>query len=82
MRRLTTADAGFEAAFAALLDEARDTTARVDQPVAAIIADVRARGDAALCELTERLDGHQVAPGGLRVTASGEDPVAELGPRQ
>ena len=76
MRRLTTADPGFETAFTALLDEARDTTARVDQPVAAIIADVRARGDAALCELTERHDGHRVAPDGLRITEAEVDAAA------
>ncbi len=52
MKRLSTAEPGFAAAFDALLQQARDTTARVDAPVAAIIAAVRARGDAALCEYT------------------------------
>ena len=69
MKRLSTAEAGFEPAFAALLDEARDTTARVDAAVAAIIADVRARGDAALVDLTARFDGWTPAnPAALRVT--------------
>ena len=69
MKRLSTASPDFPAAFAALLDEARDTTARVDGVVAGIIADVRARGDAALIDLTTRFDGW--APAGaaaLRVT--------------
>jgi len=69
MRRLSTTDATFGAAFSALLDEARETTARVDAAVAAIIADVRARGDAALIEFTARFD--RWAPAGaaaLRVT--------------
>lgn len=69
MKRLTTASPDFPAAFAALLDEARDTTARVDSVVAGIISDVRARGDAALIDLTTRFDGW--APAGaaaLRVT--------------
>lgn len=57
MKRLSTASPDFPAAFAALLDEARDTTARVDGVVAGIIADVRARGDAALIDLTTRFDG-------------------------
>ncbi len=57
MKRLRTADPAFEAAFAALLDEARDTTARVDAVVAEIIAEVRARGDSALLDLTARFDG-------------------------
>ena len=67
MRRLATADEGFEAAFSALLDTARDTTARVDGAVAAIIAAVRARGDAALCELTARFDRLTLTPERLRV---------------
>ena len=69
MKRLDTASPDFPAAFAALLDEARDTTARVDSVVAGIIADVRTRGDAALIDLTTRFDGW--APAGataLRVT--------------
>ena len=69
MIRLHTRDPGFEADFAALLDQARETTSRVDSVVRAIIEDVRARGDAALCEYTERFDGVAVAPGALRVTA-------------
>ncbi len=66
MQRLSTADAGFEARFAAIIEDGRDTTTRVDAAVAAIIADVRARGDAALLELTARFDRWQ--PGALRVT--------------
>jgi histidinol dehydrogenase len=58
MRRLDTREPGFDSAFAALIDAARETTARVDEAVAAIIADVRARGDAALLDLTARFDGH------------------------
>jgi histidinol dehydrogenase len=68
MRRLATADPGFAAAFAALLQQARDTTARVDAPVAAIIADIRARGDAALIELTARFDRLELTADTLRVT--------------
>jgi histidinol dehydrogenase len=56
MRRLDTRDPGFERAFAALLDEARETTARVDDVVRDIIARVRAEGDAALLDLTARFD--------------------------
>ena len=46
--RIDTAASGFRADFAALLAQARETTESVDQAVAAIIADVRAEGDAAL----------------------------------
>ena len=69
MKRLKTADETFEPAFAALLDEARETTNRVDAVVAEIIAAVRARGDAALIDYTTRFD--RWAPAGvaaLRVT--------------
>jgi len=57
MKRLSTFSPDFETAFAALLDEARATSARVDAVVAEIIAAVRARGDAALIDFTARFDG-------------------------
>jgi histidinol dehydrogenase len=54
--RLDTRDEGFEAAFAALLVAKRETDADVDDAVAAIIDDVRERGDAALVDYTNRFD--------------------------
>ena len=69
MRRLSTADAGFDAAFRGLLNESRETTARVDGVVAAIIAAVRDRGDAALCDYTRQFDRQDLTPATLRVTA-------------
>ncbi len=68
MRRLSTADAGFEPAFAALLAEARETTEQVDAAVAAIIAEVRTAGDAALCAYTERFDRLALTADRLRIT--------------
>lgn len=56
MIRLSTAEPGFEAGFRALLDQARETTSRVDAAVSGIIAEVRAKGDAALLDLTARFD--------------------------
>jgi len=53
---ISTRDAGFEGAFATLLDAKREDAQDVDDTVAAIIADVRARGDAALIELTAKFD--------------------------
>lgn len=53
---LDFSDADFEIAFTALLGAKREEATDVDDAVAAIIADVRARGDAALIELTERFD--------------------------
>ena len=65
---LDTADPGFAAGFAALLATARETTEQVDAAVAAIIAEIRARGDAALCDYTARFDRMRLDPAGLRVT--------------
>ena len=59
MKRFCSRDAGFEAAFAALLDDARETTQKVDGVVSGIIADIRARGDAALVDYTSRFDRWQ-----------------------
>jgi histidinol dehydrogenase len=68
MRFLDASDAGFGAAFDALLGEARDTTARVDSVVADILARVRAEGDIALCDYTARFDGVTLTPADLRIT--------------
>ena len=56
LRRLSTRDAGFDAALTALtrFDAAQDPA--VEAAVRAILADVRARGDAAVLEYTERFD--------------------------
>jgi histidinol dehydrogenase len=70
MRRLSAADADFAAAFALLLAQARETTESVGPQVAAIVADVRARGDAALCDYTSRFDRVTMTPDRLRVTAA------------
>ena len=69
MIRLSTADPGFEAAFAALLAQARETTETVDRAVADIIAAVRARGDAALIEYTARFDRQALTPETIRIPA-------------
>ncbi len=53
---LDTTDPGFEAQFQALLTAKREDSPEVDDVVADIIADVRARGDAAVLELTEKFD--------------------------
>ncbi|WP_322993104.1 histidinol dehydrogenase [Limnohabitans sp.] len=59
--QLNTADAGFEAAFAARLHWSADTDAAIEQRVADILADVQKRGDAALLDYTQRFDGLQAA---------------------
>ncbi|WP_306112004.1 MULTISPECIES: histidinol dehydrogenase [Roseovarius] len=67
--RLTTKDDDFEARFAALLSAKREDSPDVDETVANIIADVRARGDAALLELTAKFDRLELTSERLRFTA-------------
>src|SRR5271168_4622420 len=69
MIHLTTTDQSFPAAFDALLAQTRDTVEQVDRPVAAIIAEVRTRGDAALIDYTTQFDRLTLTPKTLRITA-------------
>ncbi len=55
--RLSTQDAGFDAAFRARLFWSGSTDAAIEQRVAEILADVQQRGDAAVLEATARFDG-------------------------
>ena len=63
-------DVDFEARFSALLNAKREDSPDVDAAVAEIIADVRARGDAAVIELTERFDRIALTRETLRITPS------------
>ncbi len=68
--RLNSSDAGFAAALDALAAARREIDADVDAVVADIIAEVRARGDAALLEYTRRFDRVRLDDGAaLRVGA-------------
>lgn len=66
---LSTDEADFEARFAALLGQKREEAEDVDQAVAEIIADVRARGDAAVLELTARFDRMDLTAAGMAFSA-------------
>jgi histidinol dehydrogenase len=66
--RLDARDPDFTQRFDALLAQKREVSEDVDETVRAIIADVVARGDAALIELTRRFDGLDLTPDRLRVT--------------
>jgi histidinol dehydrogenase len=66
-RRLDTSAGDFARQFAALAEEAREEPAEVTAAVAAILADVRARGDAALFDYTRRFDRH--GPASLAIGA-------------
>lgn len=63
---LNAADANFETQFTALLGAKREDSPDVDAVVAEIIADVRARGDAAVLELTAKFDRLELTPETLR----------------
>ncbi|MEZ5887503.1 MAG: histidinol dehydrogenase [Paracoccaceae bacterium] len=67
---LNSADPGFDAAFAAFLTTKREDAPDVDQAVAAIIEDVRARGDQALIDLTARFDRLELTPGTMAFSDS------------
>jgi histidinol dehydrogenase len=71
--RLDADDAGFAAAFAALVDAKRDDAADVSTTVAAIIADVKARGDAAVAELTATFDRVALDDAGWEIGAAEMD---------
>jgi histidinol dehydrogenase len=66
---LSSADAGFEAAFTELLGAKREVQEDLNNAVAAILADVRVRGDEALLEYTRRWDRLDLTADRLRITA-------------
>jgi histidinol dehydrogenase len=55
--RLSTVDASFEADFKARLHWSAEADAAIEERVAAILADVQLRGDAAVLDYTQRFDG-------------------------
>jgi len=61
LRQLDTRDAGFEAEFERLLHWSAETDGEIERSVEAILADVKARGDAAVLEYTARFDGLEAA---------------------
>ena len=70
---LNATDPDFETAFAALLGAKREDSVDVDDVVAGIIADVRARGDAAVIELTAKFDRLDLTPETLRFSEAEVD---------
>jgi len=68
--RLDSASPVFAKDFDALLDLKRELAADVDDAVAAILADVKGRGDEAVIEYTKRFDRLELTEKSLRVPAS------------
>lgn len=64
MLRLSTSDREFEARFARLVDDRRESGEDVSRVVADILSEVRQRGDAALSDYTQRFDKHQLSEEG------------------
>ena len=73
---LNATDPNFEVEFQTLLSAKREDSPDVDQVVADIIADVRARGDEALLEYTERFDRLALTQETLRL--SDDEIAAEI----
>lgn len=65
---LSTTDPDFNTRLTAVLSAKREDSPEVDHIVADIIADVRARGDAAVLELTAKFDRMELDKAGLRFT--------------
>ncbi len=78
---LDSGSVDFEASFTALLSMKRENDRDVNEAVAAIIAEVRARGDEAVIAYTSRFDRLDLTPATLRVTpAEIEGAVAACSP--
>jgi len=75
IRKLDSTDAGFQATLSNLLAFEEATDGAIESAVAAILADVKQRGDAAVLEYTNRFDR---IPGGAASMAAFDIPQAEL----
>ena len=73
MRWLDTTTPDFAAGFDEVLATASLSTETVREPVGAILADIRGRGDAALCDYTARFDRLALTPATLRIDTAAID---------
>ncbi|MGH8795852.1 MAG: histidinol dehydrogenase [Caldimonas sp.] len=73
MRQLDSSAPGFDAELGRVLQWSAEADREIEERVAAILDDVRARGDAAVLDYTQRYDGLQVAS-----VAALEIPAADL----
>lgn len=71
--RLAASDSDFETRFTALVEARRESDADIARDVAAIIADVRARGDMAVAEYTRKFDGFDLSAAGWSVPKDQRD---------
>ena len=80
MKRLDTLSASFEQDLANLLADRSSEERSVAEPVRAILADVRQRGDEALCDYTARFDRLTLPAENLRISAEEIATQADLVP--
>jgi histidinol dehydrogenase len=66
--RIDIRDSDFDTAFATMLDARREQAEDVDKSVAAILEDVRIRGDDAVLDYTRRFDDPSAEPDRLRLS--------------
>lgn len=66
VQKLRATDPGFDSAFTALIAKSREEKLSVDDAVADILADVKARGDAAVLDYTSRFDKVELTPAPYR----------------
>ncbi|MBT4710359.1 MAG: histidinol dehydrogenase [Alphaproteobacteria bacterium] len=78
--RLDTSSANFEAEFGALLAAKREVASSVDDVVAAILDDVRTRGDGAVLDYTKKFDGLDIGAADMRVTGQEFDAAEKATP--
>ena len=74
---LSTTDPDFESRFVTLLNAKREDSPDVDHIVAEIIADVRARGDAAVLDLTQKFDRLDLTAATMRFSKAEIDAECE-----
>lgn len=75
---LDAGDPQFEVKFSALLAAKREASEDVAEAVAAIVDDVRVRGDVALIEYTKRFDGMTLDAVGLRLDLSSAPSIPNI----
>ncbi len=68
MQRLDSSDAGFAAAFDAIVDGGRESDADVASDVSAILKQVKSGGDTALLALTSKFDGFDLDAEGWQIS--------------
>ncbi len=82
IRFLRFNDPEFHAAFAQIVARGEEVSAEVEATVKAIVAEVRERGDAAVCDYTARFDRLQLTPSTMEVTAAEIDAAVTAVPSQ